>query len=101
MSLVKLLVHCFLASRAFLVVLAVCALSDQVRGQGADLDALSAFAADYQHGTSVEVVHVFVVLLHESFVHSLAEFAYLVLVDLVGHFRGWLFGVFDELVSCV
>lgn len=101
MSLVKFLMHCFLASRAFLVVLAVCALSDQVRGQGTDFDALAAFAADDQHGTCVEVMHVFVVLLQESLVHSLAELAYLVLVYLVGHFWCWLFGVFNELVSCV
>lgn len=101
MSLIKLLVHSFLTSRAFLVVLTVCALSNQVRGQGADFNALAALAADDQHGACIEVMHVFVVLLHESLVHSLAELTYLVLVYLVGHFWCWLFGVFNELVSCV
>ena len=72
-----------------------------MRCQGADFDALAAFATDDQHGTGVEVMHVFVVLLYESLVHSLAELADLVLVYLIGHFLGWFFRVLNELVACI
>jgi hypothetical protein len=81
--LVGLLVDCFLAARALLVVLAVGALSHQMGGQRVDLDALAALAADYEHGTCVEVMHVFVVLLRKALVHPLAELADFVLVYFV------------------
>jgi hypothetical protein len=84
MRLVDLLLHRLLAPGALLVVLAILALSHQMRGEGADLNALSALATNGQHGAGVVVVHIFVVLLDESFVVSFAELAVLVFVVELG-----------------
>lgn len=51
--------------------------------ESVDLDALAAFAADDEHGTGVEVMHVLVVLLHKALVHPFAKLADFILVYLV------------------
>lgn len=98
---VRFLVDCFFAPWAFLVVFAVGALSDQMRGEGVDFDALAALAADDEHGACVEIVHVFVILLHESFVDSFAKLANYILVGVVLVFALAFFGNLDELVTHV
>lgn len=97
--LVTLLVDCLLAAGAFLVVLAIGTLAHQMGGQRVDLDALSALTADDEHGTGIEVVHVLVVLLHETLVHSLAELANLILAYLIGVFTPAFLWDLDEFIT--
>jgi hypothetical protein len=101
MGLVALLVDGLLAAGALLIILAIGTLAHQMRSQCVDFDALPALAADDEHGTGIEVVHVLVVLLHEALVHSLAEFANLILVHLVGVFTCAFLWNLDEFVTHV
>jgi len=95
-SLVYLLLDCFLAARTFFVVFAVLAFPHQMCSQGADLHSLSALSADGQHGTCVVVMHIFVVFFYESFVVPFAELAVFILVVQLSRL---LFGNLYELIT--
>ena len=82
--LVVFLVHCFLAPRTFLVVLAVSTLPHQVRSKRTYLHSLPALVADGEHGAGVEEVQILVILFCESFVDPLAEVTSVLTVLRVG-----------------
>ena len=96
-SLVVFLLNCLLATRTLFIVLAIATLSNQVRSHRAHLDPLAAFRTNSQHWTGVEVVHVFVVLLNESFIDSFAKLTNLVLVNNACCFAIFLWNL-DELI---
>lgn len=81
--LVGFLMDGLLAPGTLFIVLTIGAFAHQVGGECVDFDALPAFTAYDEHRTGIEVVHVLIVLLNKSFVHSLAEFAYLVFVNVI------------------
>ncbi len=74
----------FFASWTFFVIFAVCTLSNQMRSQGADLDSLSALSADREHRASVKIMHIFVVLFNEAFIHSFTKLAHLIFIGKIG-----------------
>ena len=80
MGFVGLLMDCFLASGALLVILTICTLSDQMRGKGTDFNPLATLAADNKHRASVKVVHIFVIFFNKSFIDSFTKLALLILI---------------------
>lgn len=96
---VWLLVNSLFAARTLLIIFAVGTFTNKVRGEVAYFDGLAALAADDEHGAGVEVMHILIVFLGESLVHSLAKLANMVLVDLIGRLHCLLLGSLDELVA--
>ena len=81
MGFVILLVDCFFAPRAFLVILAIGALSHEVISESTNFNGLSTFSTDREHRAGIEIVHIFVILLGKALIYSFAKLAMLFLVN--------------------
>jgi hypothetical protein len=101
MSLETLLMHRLFATRTLLVVFTVGAFTNEVGGEITDLNSLSTLTADTNHRTSVEVMHIFVVLLHETFIHSLAKLTDFFFIDNVFVYFCTFLGNLYEFVTSI
>jgi hypothetical protein len=70
-----------------------------MRGEGTDLYALSTLTANDDHGTCIEIMHIFVIFFRKSFIYSLAEFTHQVWVDLVLSISSCLLWDINKLVT--
>jgi hypothetical protein len=95
------LMDCFFTTRTLLIVLAIGTLPNKVGCKVTDLDALPTLATDKDHRAGIEVMHVFIVLFHKTFINSLAELADLVFVYNVFVSIGCLFGNLYKLISSI
>jgi len=91
--------NCLFTTRTLLIVLTVCTFTNEVRCKIADFNSLSTFAAYTDHRASVEVMHVLVILFHETFVHSFAKLTDLLFIYNVFAGISTFFGNLNEFVS--